>query len=296
MSKNIETIVDDIYKVFNGEHVCSKENLEALSKRIAEKIQYAIERPKNTGKGRLVFSNIGTPCTRKLWYIVNSPEVAKELKPNVKIKFVFGDILEELLLFLAAEAGHDVRGQQKTLEINGVRGKRDAIIDGRLVDVKSASSPSFEKFKRHDLIGNDSFGYIDQLGAYLQASNDESNLQDKDIASFLVIDKQHGHITLDTYPAPDKDYVQDIESKKQIVAQENPPERTIPDEPIGKSGNRGLGTVCSYCDFKYTCWPNLRTFIYSSGPEFLTHVERLPKVIEVNEEGIPIASKESETF
>ena len=62
---------------------------------------------------------------------------------------MFGDILEELLLFLAKEAGHTVTGQQDTLSISGVNGHRDAIIDGRLVDVKSASSYSFRKFKNN---------------------------------------------------------------------------------------------------------------------------------------------------
>ena len=58
-------------------------------------------------------------------------------------------------------------------------------------------------------------------------------------------------------------------------------DRHYKDQEFDKSGNRKLCMNCSYCSFKKTCWPNLRTFIYSHGPVFLTHVERPPKVEEV---------------
>lgn len=47
------------------------------------------------------------------------------------------------------------------------------------------------------------------------------------------------------------------------------------------NGNMKLPVMCSYCDYKYTCWENLRTFMYSSGPVFLTKVVNQPKVFEM---------------
>lgn len=286
MTKRIETLVEDIYDLFqNKDHKINVENVKAFSDRLAEKISAKILSNQEEPRKTLRFSNIGIPCKRKLWYIVNTPEVAEVLKPYVKIKFLFGDILEELLLFLAKEAGHNVTEEQSRVSISGIDGTRDAIIDGRLVDVKSASSRSFEKFKTHRLDQDDPFGYRDQLGAYLEASRDRGDVEEKDIASFLVIDKQLGHICLDTHPKSDKNYEEYINELKEMVAKDQPPERGFQPVAIGKSGNMGLDTVCSYCDYKHTCYPNLRTFIYASGPEYLTDVVRTPKVIETDKDG-----------
>lgn len=192
-----------------------------------------------------------------------------------------GDLLEELLLFLAAEAGHDVQGQQDEVEINGVKGHRDAVIDGRIVDCKSASTYSFKKFASNGLRGDDPFGYLDQLGGYLFAAKDDPLVKEHDVASFLVVDKTLGNIVLDTYPSNGVDYSSKVEDLKVMVDQSEPPPRHYEDVPEGKSGNRKLCTACSYCSYKRECWPDLRAFAYSTGPVFLTQVEKEPKVFEL---------------
>ena len=223
-------------------------------------------------------SNIGTKCDRKLWYTVNAQDKAEPLPPEVRFKFAFGHILEELVLFLAKEAGHSVEGTQDTLEINGVKGHRDAVVDGVVVDVKSASSFAFKKFDNHLTAEQDSFGYLDQLGAYLYASKDDPKVVHKERAAFIAVDKQLGHITVDVQPNTYKDYDKLVEQKKAVIALKDPPPKAFSDEPDGKSGNRKLCTECSYCAFKKTCWPELQTYIYSTGPRYLTVVDREPNV------------------
>jgi hypothetical protein len=274
---NIETLIEDIYGLFNG-HEYDPGDVQAFGLSVADTITKRIGR--DHGPPALRMSNLGTPCERKLWYTVNEPEHGEPFDAQTKLKFLYGDILEELLLFLASASGHEVVGRQDELEILGVKGHPDAIIDGRLVDVKSASSYSFQKFKNHDLRGNDPFGYLDQLGAYLYASRDNPALVDKNKASFLVIDKTLGHLTLDTYRFDLSEYPQKVQQKIDAVAGSKPP-REYDDEPDGKSGNRKLGTTCGYCAFKSRCWPELRTFLYGNGPRFLTRVARLPDVHEV---------------
>ena len=62
------------------------------------------------------------------------------------------------------------------------------------------------------------------------------------------------------------------------------PEDRIPPIPQSKtSPNMKLSMQCSYCDFKKKCWTNLRTFVYKTGPVFLTHVEYEPNVPEVKD-------------
>ena len=275
--KSISTLVQDIYSLFTKPVEPDVAVTQAFGQQLAQKILYHLN--EGRGKPTLRMSNLGTPDC-KLWYSINTPEIAEPLSPESRIKFLYGHILEDLLLFLARLAGHKVEGEQDEVTINGVKGHRDAIIDGRLVDVKSASPFSFRKFKDHTLKEDDSFGYISQLNAYLHSSSDDPLLVDKGKASFLAIDKTLGHICLDTYQKDKVDYSLLVKEKRAMLANTTKPPRSFSDEPEGKSGNRKLGVVCSYCPFKEACWPNLRTFMYSNKPVFLTHVERLPKVAE----------------
>jgi len=278
---DINTLVNDIYGLFTKPREFDQANTEEFGRKLAQHISNRINEER--GAPTLRLSNLGMP-DRKLWYTINTPENAEPLRPEVRVKFLFGDILEELLLFLAKEAGHDVRGQQDSITINGVRGHRDGIIDGRVVDTKSASTYGFKKFSNNSLRDDDPFNYMVQLGAYLSGSKEEDTVTDKNVASFLAIDKQHGHIVLDTYEFEEYNYKDLVNRKRDMLMQPEPPERCYEDIPEGKSGNRKLDTGCSYCPFKQTCWPGLRTFIYSRGPVYLTHVALEPKVAEANKD------------
>lgn len=223
-------------------------------------------------------SNVGTPCERKLWYSVNTPEDGEALRPEAHLKFAFGDLTELLMLFLVEAAGHDVQGTQDTQEIEGIKGHRDAVIDGTLVDVKSASTYSFQKFKDGTLAQNDSFGYIDQLQSYLYAGQTDDKITDKDRAAFLVMDKTLGHICLDIHERKLTPYDQVYKYKKEMVNSPGIPERGFEPVPDGASGNMKLGVQCSYCEMKWKCHPGLKAYQYSNGPRFLSKVVKEPKV------------------
>ena len=279
--KDISTLVEDIYGLFEGQGVSVRdEDAEEFGKSLAYLIKSRLE----TGDQEryLRFSNVGTDCDRKLFYSINQPNLGEPLPPPTRIKFLFGDILEALLLFLARTAGHSVSGQQSKMEFEGLVGSRDAVIDGHLIDVKSASTFSFRKFEEGLNDSNDAFGYRDQLGLYLEASQKDPLVENKDKAYFLVIDKTLGHITLSPLKRDKtKNWPLLIERKRMMLSSSSLPKRAYFPEPEGKSGNEGLGVACSYCQFKEACFPNLRTFIYSNGPKFLTKVARLPNVPEV---------------
>lgn len=286
--RTIDTLVEDIYNLFKDGYDWNPDPtvIENFGKNLAKHI--ANRASEVRGRRNFSLSAIGTP-DRKLWFSTNTPELGEHLPPEARLKFLFGDILEELLLFLAKEAGHTVEGQQDTLDINGVKGHRDAVIDGRLVDCKSASSFSFKKFQSNGLRDSDTFGYLPQLGAYLHSSSKDPIVKDKDVASFLVIDKQLGKITLDTYPKPDIDFEKVVEHKKKILELKEPPEeKCFEPVPEGKSGNEKLSVGCSYCSFRQSCWSGLRIFVYSTGPVFLTKVVKEPKVIELDKNGLVI--------
>jgi hypothetical protein len=204
------------------------------------------------------------------------------LKPEVRLKFIYGDLTEELILLLAKLSGHSVVLTQKEVAIGGIYGHWDAVIDGMIVDVKSATTFSFNKFRDGRLAEDDPFGYIPQLMSYLYCAQEIPEVTEKDKAAFLVFDKQLGHICLDVHKkVPWFDQIPEVvEHKKSLVASKDVPERSFSDEPDGAKGNRKLGLFCSYCDFKKVCYPNLKVFLYSGRPRFLSEVRNTPNVPE----------------
>jgi hypothetical protein len=276
--KTIDTLVDDIYAVISSGIEVDEYRTEAFGRDVGITVTERITPSRRDPTLRA--SNLGTPCERKLWYSINQPERGSPLPPAAKLKFLFGDILEHELLFLAEVAGHTVTHRQREVSINGIVGHIDAVIDGVLVDCKSASSFAFQKFKQHGLVNDDPFGYIDQLNFYHYAARYSALEVDPNRFAFLVIDKTLGHICLDVHQPNGVDYSKIVEQKKEMV-RGAVPKRSYFDEPDGKSGNRKLGTVCGYCDFKSTCWPTLRTFLYANGPRYLTNVVKVPDVPEV---------------
>lgn len=271
----LHTLRDDIYQLLSsGAGRFTQENINEFStdlgRRLGDRLQ---ERQTRTN---LRLSNIGKKCARQLWYGVNKPEYAEPLPPYARLKFLFGDIIEALVLFLARVAGHEVKDEQREVDLHGVRGHIDGLIDGTLVDVKSASTYSMSKFRDGINSDNDAFGYLGQLGSYAAGLGREDG-------AFIAVDKTLGHIVVDHHTFdPDKDWKSVVEERQAMLAKEEPPKRAFNDEPEGKSGNRKLGIECSYCEFKAKCWPGLRTFIYQGRqPTHLTHVVREPRVDEV---------------
>jgi hypothetical protein len=226
-------------------------------------------------------SNIGKGA-RQLWY---DKRYGREEKfpPYTIFKFIYGDLIESLLLLLAKLSGHDVKARQAKVVVEGVNGSIDAEIDGVTVDAKSASEYAFRKFRDGTLSEDDPFGYMEQLAGYCEGRDTDG--------AFLAANKVTGHIAY--LPVSREELQRTINVRERInylktaVDANVEPERCYDDKPDGESGNRVLGTNCSYCAHKSRCWSDsnggmgLRTFLYSSGPKFFTKVAREPKVREV---------------
>ena len=282
--KKIDTLVDDMYSVIEGKGFSSTILAKDMGDNIAKlSIQRFSEPPKP--RSYLGLSALGTPCERKLWFKVNCKDKGEPLRANTLFKFFYGDVIEELALMLAKQTDHKVTGEQTRLDVHGIKGHRDAVIDGMTVDVKSCSPYAFKKFKEGTLREDDPFGYISQLSSYVYAAKDDSLVKDKTHGAFLAIDKVNGHICLDVH-----DFTEELENKEKEVehiktmVKGKIPEDRIPPVPQSKtSPNMKLSMQCSYCDFKKRCWPNLRSFAYKTGPIFLTHVEYEPNVPEIKD-------------
>ena len=280
----IDTLIKDVYKTVEGRGGWDELHGSNLGSAITTVSNQRFSKPQEP-RGYLSLSSVGTPCKRKLWYKINKPGEGEKLQSNTLLKFFYGDMIEELLLALVEASGHEVTGQQDKLNVHGIKGHRDAVIDGMTVDVKSCSTYAFKKFKEGKLRDDDPFGYISQLSSYVYAGKDDPLVTNKTHGAFLALDKQNGHICLDVY-----DFTKDLKTKekemlstKKMVEGKLPEERIDPVPQSKTSPNTKLSMQCSYCDYKKLCWPSMRTFLYSYGPEFLVHVETLPKVPEVKE-------------
>ena len=281
--KKIETLVEDINKLFTSEDPpIPEKEVDTLIDTFAVSIKqhlktFLYETPRANKNLRL--SVIGRP-DRQLWYDINEPN-EKPLSSSLRIKFLYGYLLEELLILLSSVAGHEVTHQQKEVTVAGIKGHQDCMIDNFLIDMKSASWRSFQKFKNNTLSEDDPFGYIAQMSAYAEANNVEEG-------GFLVIDKQSGEICLSKVNSLEMiNAKKRITHLKKIIKHKTAPSKCFDDLPEGKSGNRKLDVRCIFCSHKSKCWSDandgkgLRIFQYERGKKYLTQVKREPNVTEI---------------
>ena len=284
LMKILNDIVEDIYNLFNAD-VGPQKSKDQLSKaahtmgrNIANLCLDRFEEYKQ--ESRIRPSNIGKPG-RQLWYELKNYPKSSEPSGSDYIKFLYGNILEELLLFLSYSAGHTVTETQKKVTIDGISGHKDCRIDGITVDIKSASAFAFKKFEQGTLENDDPFGYISQLSAYAKAEGDNE-------AAFFVIDKQSGKLALLPLHQMEMHNVSEkIKNIKKSLEKDEPPEKCYDTVPFGKSGNSQLSIGCRFCSYKHNCWADanngdgLRIFNYANGPVYLTKVVNTPAVEEI---------------
>ncbi len=285
-TKTLDTLVEDIYNkigvLADGEHIdLDPETIDQFGESMKE-ILYKWSHPEPRGDATLRMSNIGRK-SRQLWFDMKSEGTPERMPPSLFIKFLYGHLLEEIVIFLIKLSGHTVTDEQKEIKVSGIKGHMDCVIDGEVVDIKTASGFAFKKFKDGTLAENDMFGYMAQLAGYEQA-------QGTDKGGFLALNKESGELALyrpDNFDKPNiKKKITDI---KKAVKLSTPPELCYSPVPDGKSGNMQLPRECVYCRHKFECHKDsnegkgLRVFKYSNGLKYLTQTPKPPKVIEVTQ-------------
>lgn len=274
----LDNLVSDIGRIFKEGKQPSEKDLKQFTDDVSSVIRKSFETRDVAPEEAIRFSSVGKP-DRMLWYINNKPEIAEELHLSTRIKFMYGDLIEQLLVLLIKTAGYEVTDQQKEINIDGAKGHTDGRVNGVVVDYKSASPHSFNKFLSGAIFTDDPFGYVAQLSGYADG---------EDEAAWIVANKVTGHIhvlTLDNLEMID--FKERLSHVRSVIKNDTPPERCYEDKPEGQSGNRVLAIGCMYCDYKDDCWKDanegkgLRKFVYSNGPKFFTKVEKEPKVEEV---------------
>ena len=287
-TKTLDTLVPDINNLLTnlGDGKKLEVSDEQLNKFLSNIKDAIIDwtNPVKQDRSSLRMSILGRPI-RQLWYDKHKPIKKEKANPSLQLKFLYGHLLEHLDLFLTDLAGHKVTDQQKKVSVDGIVGHMDSKIDGEVVDVKTASPYAFKKFEQGTLNEDDPFGYIAQLSGY-EASEKTNH------GGFLAINKSTGQLAFfkpDDLMKPNvKTLITELKDK---LESEQPPERCY--EPVfhEKSGNKKLPAGCVFCSHKVECHKDanegkgLRAFKYANGKVYLTHIEKEPKVeeVEVNE-------------
>ena len=281
--KRIDTIATDIKKlvagISNGKPAnVTEENMDKFLSNIKEAFN-SWNNPIREKDGKLRMSVLGKP-PRQLWYDRFSPKKTKSYDASLNIKFLYGHILEHLLLYLAELTGHKVADQQKKVEIDNIKGHIDATVDGEVCDVKSASSFSFKKFKTEELVGDDPFGYHAQLSGYETGMGTNKG-------GFLVMDKSTGDVCFykpDELAKPNVPNL--IKTLQDTLKRNSPPDRCY-ELSETKGGNKSLPIGCQFCAHKWECYQDandgkgLRVFKYSNRYVYLAQVNRQPNVEEI---------------
>jgi hypothetical protein len=281
----LDTLIDDIYgqlsELSEGrEFNLSEEDLDFTLSRIKDSVLAWARPSARNAEFTLRMSNIGRPA-RQLWYEYNLPSESSAPSPATQVKFLYGHILEEIVLMLVRAAGHKVSDEQKEIDVRGIKGHIDCKIDGEVVDVKTASKIAFNKFREGRLREDDPFGYMSQLAGYEEAEKSSEG-------GFLVINKESGELCLYRPEELDKPNVsKQIQDVRKALKLATPPARCYESVPDGKKGNMKLNRNCNYCSYKFECHKDanngrgLRAFKYANGPTYLTHVEVAPRVEEI---------------
>lgn len=236
---------------------------DATIARIVSDVKEAVEKQFNQKERKFTarMSNIGRPACQ-LWFDKYDADSGIEPSANFLMNMMIGDIVEAVFKGVLTEAGVDFSdGFKSTLELGDHRidGTHDLVMSDRVDDIKSASPWSYKnKFKDYQTLKeHDSFGYVGQLAGYSKALGVEPG-------GWWVINKATGEFKYVSAwdMAIERDDILDSLSNKLDVLESNTFERcfTPVEETFRKkpTGNKILAVECSWCKYRYKCWPSLQ--------------------------------------
>lgn len=296
MAKTIDTLISDISNLLDNPNKDIEFDVERLTKLGSRMVGHVVDEirdPDRTDRDpmEVYVTQITPPCQRRVWYNVFGSHVPSErVAGSNRFKFLYGDLIEEAVLFLAEMAGHSVTHTQHRMSMplfpTGYKlaGRTDAVIDNVLVDVKSMEQYSFARWQK-DGRDADKWGYITQLKSYEAMLEAEGVVVDA--KGILCINKTNGKMHLHLEP---KEASSSLNLWKNVIAMELSNPRKLYNDPLEDTttynGMTVLGAQCSYCPYKFDCYNDkgLEVYAYSEGPKFVVgKPKKEPKVPKITE-------------
>jgi len=208
--------------------------------KLALELYEAAARRNDKQRRYLGFSEIGDPCSRKLWYRFRG-YTAAPLDGRVIMIFNLGNLVEDYLVELFAAAGYPITGRQRRFEYFGglFAGHWDGQIEGvanrpYVWDAKTCNDKSFNEFKAKGIKKEPR--YYAQAQMYMHASG-----LDRAIFSFYNKNTSAVYNEKIYYVKPDAHEL--IEKARNIISVNTPP----------ACGHNESSTACSWCDYRTLC-------------------------------------------
>jgi len=208
-------------------------------------------------------SNLGRPLCQL--QMEKKGEKGVAFSYNFILRMMVGDIVEAVLKGVIKEAGLEgYKSSQKLTTKLGkhtITGESDlSFDDGRVDDIKSTSDYAFRnKFVSWNALkDNDSFGYVTQLHVYASATNKPAG----GIWAMNIATGELNRIENTDTEEEASAVLKEAEEKVDALVSNAPFKRCFEDEPETFNrvitGNRRLGMECSWCKYRFSCWPNLQ--------------------------------------
>lgn len=251
---------------------------------------------------RIRMSNVGKPlCQLQMEkkYSGDNSIVSYE-NYNHKLRNLFGDLLEAVVVMLLKTVKANIDSVQGNVKLKteyfDMKGTYDIIIDDKVYDIKTASPFAFEKkFGQqgggfHKIAEDDVFGYLSQGYLYSEATK-------KPFGGWIVINKATGEMLVTSPPEDDEEYrkiaIDRVKDNVKALMEDVPFERCfeLVEETFYKkpTGNKVLGTVCSFCPYKHKCWGDNIQYLpqqqsKSSSPKYFWYAEiNNPREIDIED-------------
>jgi hypothetical protein len=272
-------IVDKILQ-FIGPNT-DKVLIDELLYEFRDEISYAITRQlfrKREEKASLRLSGIGK-CLRGQAYTMHGHK-PNQPAPQAKMKFLYGDIVEALVVILAKHAGVLLSDEQKEVHLEDVMGHIDGIVlhdDIKyLFECKSMSEQSFKRFVQVGM-SDDPFGYVSQANSYAYALG-------LDHIVWVGVCKSTGKMHEEIRKVDTDLAKRTIENIRRLKSCRNPTQfdrfpakeetfgrKTKKNGMDNRTGNILLDTGCGYCNHNRTCWGSEVT-LFLRGKTFKHYV------------------------
>jgi len=261
----LDLVKNYLTEASKGEAKLSPELVKEFEKACGEALKRQFN-PQNK-KWRMRMSGLGKPlCQQQL----DKKQLPKDVEYNAVMRFLIGDLVEASAIFIMKASGINVEYTQKEVstDIGGenINGTLDVKIDNKVWDIKSASPYAFtNKFGNYGgynkLKEDDPFGYLVQGYGYSKADNSP-------FGGWIAINKSTGEWAICEAPIE-----QEEEKNEALQKASDNVKALVEDKPFKKlfepkkesikikgesvfTGNELMPMACSFCSYKYHCWPN----------------------------------------
>lgn len=217
---------------------------------------------------KLRASNVGRPLCQLQLEARGTNQSKSEY--NHILRMLIGDATEAVVTLIIKASGANITGHKNRVSFKVgetvIEGENDIEIDGKVYDIKSASSYSFNH-KWMDgwdsLFKYDTFGYVEQLYVYAEGNP-------KRMGGWIVFDKSSGEIkVVEATPTPSqiKEIQTRLEKTEQAIREGKPFKKLYREEPETyyrkETGNILVPVTCTFCNFMTSCWPDA---VYQANP------------------------------